>query len=155
MLTVTVPPEVQVKLRVALVRAGRSECGGVLMGEHMGENQFTVRELSVQASGSFARFMRDIRSATKALKLFFKREGDHRRFNYLGEWHSHPSFSTQPSATDHDSMVQIATDPKVGANFVVLLIFRLTTAEELEGSAHTYLPDGTIASSTLVLEGHS
>jgi hypothetical protein len=50
-------------------------------------------------------------------------------------------------------MLDIVTNAKVGANFVVLLIFKLLEREKLEGSAHTYLPDGTIAQATLVLEG--
>lgn len=49
-------------------------------------------------------------------------------------------------------MLEIATDAKVGANFVVLLIFRLVHRGEIEGSAHTYLSDGTILPSTIVFE---
>ena len=74
------------------------------------------------------------------------------RFNYLGEWHSHPLFTVQASPQDHATMRGLAMDPKVGANFVVLLVFRLI-GSRLEGSAHTYLPDGTIHPSQLELEG--
>lgn len=47
----------------------------------------------------------------------------------------------------------IVMDARVGANFVVLLIFKLSRQGELEGSAHTYIPDGSFVPSTLVLEG--
>ena len=154
MLTVSVPQEIQQTLRKALRDAGTSECGGVLMAEHVGPDHFAVRTLTVQGGGSFASFIRGTRAAFRALSDYFHRSHyEYTRFNYLGEWHSHPSFSVQPSSTDHRSMVEIATNPKVGANFVVLLIFKLADRTRLEGSAHTYLPDGSMSPSTLVLEG--
>jgi integrative and conjugative element protein (TIGR02256 family) len=153
MMTVSVPPDVQETLRRALRAAGSNECGGILMAEHIGPDRFMIRQLTVQGGGRFASFVRGTRSAFRALNEYFRRSGhDYTRFNYLGEWHSHPSFSVQPSATDHRSMLDIVTNANVGANFVVLLIFKLIGRDKLEGSAHTYLPDGTIAPSMLVLE---
>lgn len=124
------------------------------MGEHVGHNQFAVRTLTVQGGGTFASFVRGTRSALRALKEFFLRSNhEYRRFNYLGEWHSHPSFSVQPSNTDHRAMLDIVTNSSVGANFVVLLIFKLTCLGVLEFSAYTYLPDGSVLASELLLEG--
>ncbi len=156
MLTVSLAPDIQHTLVQALGDAGTNECGGVLMGEHVGHNHFAVRKLTVQGGGRFASFVRGTRQAIRALGSFFKQSGhDYARFNYLGEWHSHPSFSVQPSGTDHRSMLEIVTNPTVGANFVVLLIFRLADKGQLVGSAHTYLSDGSYAASTLVLEGQA
>ena len=153
MLTVAVPMDVQQTLRKALNAAGTDECGGILMGEHMGPGHFVVRHLSVQGGGRFASFVRQTQSALRALGKFFIQSGhDYARFNYLGEWHSHPSFSVQPSPMDHQSMLDIVRDVRVGANFVVLLIFKLSRQGILEGSAHTYLPDGTFAQSVLAFE---
>lgn len=153
MMSVSVPPDVQETLRRALRAAGSNECGGILMAEHIGPDHFMVRQLTVQGGGRFASFVRGTRSAFRALSEYFRQSGhDYTRFNYLGEWHSHPSFSVQPSSTDHRSMLDIITNAKVGANFVVLLIFKLVDREKLEGSAHTYLPEGAIVQSTLVLE---
>ncbi|PHH38748.1 Mov34/MPN/PAD-1 family protein [Pseudomonas putida] len=154
MLTVSIPQEVQHLLYKALKVAGSNECGGVLMAEHIGPDHFVVRQLTVQGGGRFASFIRETRSALRALSSFFRHSGyNYARFNYLGEWHSHPSFSVQPSMTDHQSMLDIVMDERVGANFVVLLIFKLSSQGELEGSAHTYIPDGSFAPSILVLEG--
>lgn len=154
MLTVIIPLEVQRIMRKALKAAGSDECGGVLMGEHLGPGHFAVRQLTVQGGGKFASFIRETRSALRALSRFFRQSGyDYARFNYLGEWHSHPSFSVQPSMTDHQSMLDIVMDARVGANFVVLIIFKLSHQGALEGSAHTYLPDGSFAPSTMALEG--
>ena len=152
MLRITVPPDVQATLQLALEKAGQRECGGVLMGEHVGLNHFTVRALEVQKAGAIASFLRSVASAARAIKAFCSSNGnDFRRFNYLGEWHTHPLFSVQPTSRDHATMRELATDTRVGANFVVLLIFRLNGAA-LEGSAHTYLPDGSVHPSELDLE---
>lgn len=149
---ITVTAEIQESLRQALTEAGKRECGGILMGEHVGVNHFAVRFLTVQKTGTFASFVRSLSSTIKALKAFFKtKNNNYTRFNYLGEWHSHPSFSVLPSEKDHATMRGICMDDRVGANFVVLLIFRLQRGE-LEGSAHTYLPDGSVHNSILDLE---
>lgn len=152
MLRITVPTEIQAKLYRALKKAGARECGGVLLGEHVGENHFVVRDLEIQKPGAIASFMRSVSGVGRAIRAFCVVNGnDYRRFNYLGEWHTHPLFSVQPSPRDHATMRELAMDRQVGANFAVLLIFRLHGAA-LEGSAHTYLPDGSIHRSELDLE---
>lgn len=146
---VTLPPDVQVTLLAALRRAGTRECGGILLAEHVGHNHFAVREVTVHKPGSIATFVRTLSGLAKAIRRFCaSKSNDYARFNYLGEWHSHPQFSVQPSATDNMTMRSIAMDSTVGANFVVLLIFRLQ-GTKLVGSAHTYLPDGSINASEL------
>jgi len=125
------------------------------MGEHVGLNHFAVRALYFQNPGTIASFLRGVVGAARAIKAFCASKGnDFRRFNYLGEWHTHPLFTVQPSAQDHSTMRELATDKQVGANFVVLLIFRLNGLV-LEGSAHTYLPDGSVHRSELDLEKSS
>ena len=122
------------------------------MGEHIGINHFRVSSLTVQKTGAIASFVRGITDAIKAIHLFHKStNNNNQRFNYLGEWHSHPLFSVQPSNKDHHTMRELISDPKVGANFVVLLIFRLKD-NNLEGSAHTYLPNGSYYQSILDFE---
>jgi len=50
---------------------------------------------------------------------------DFQRFNYLGEWHSHPSFSVLPSPEDVGTMIDIVENPRSEITFAVLLIVRL------------------------------
>lgn len=152
MLLITLPVDMQQLLTAALAKAGSRECGGVLLGEHTGPNQFSVRSVTVQKPGAVASFLRSMTGVLTAIQRYCNSNGnDYRRFNYLGEWHSHPLFSVMPSSRDHSTMVELATDREVGANFVVLLIVRLG-AGKLEGSVHTYLPDGSVHPSTLELE---
>lgn len=151
MITLILPRPLQHTIRAALLKAGRREIGGILMAEHVGPNEFEVKDLTVHRRGTVFNFVRVLEDALSRLRAFFERaEHDYTRFNYIGEWHSHPSFVPSPSPRDDASMREIVEDPKVGANFVVLLIVKLESPHEMASSVHTYLPDGTKHTSILV-----
>lgn len=135
-------PRILKRLRRELRRAGEREIGGLLMGEHVRDEIFRVVEISVQrAGGSEACFIRDPASHQTELNEFFAQTGaDYSRFNYLGEWHSHPSFEAVPSSTDIRTMQSLMSDPVVGVNFLVLLVARLSAGKRLEVSAMAFTP---------------
>jgi len=92
----------------------------MLMAEQLGPGHFRIVDFSLDAfSGSHTRFRRDPKTHQKVLEDFFER---YRRFNYLGEWHSHPSFSVQPSFEDIESMTDIVENGNSTITFAVLLI---------------------------------
>jgi len=141
-----IPPKIKVRLVETLVQAGQREVGGILMGEHIGPDTFLVKELTIQSKmGTFASFIRIATEILSPLRAFFDRTNhDYTRFNYLGEWHSHHSFALSPSERDHLTMHDIVTDPQIKANFVVLLLVRLTdNGQQLEGSVTVYQPNKT------------
>lgn len=143
-LTLLLPPEIQAQIFTALQASGRREVGGILMAEHVARDTFAVRSITVHRRGTFASFVRRIEEVLAPLRSFFRGANlEYTRFNYLGEWHSHPSFPPVPSPKDDFSMREIVQDDRVGANFVVLLIVKLTGDGQLEASVHTYLPDGS------------
>lgn len=156
MVEIVLPREIQERLEAALEAAGSREIGGVLMGECLAPDRFRVADLTIQRrGGSFASFIRRLGEALAALARFFRQtDEEYTRFNYLGEWHSHPSFSTTPSEKDVRSMLDIAGDPEVGANFVALLVVRLR-AGCVEGSASIYWPDGAYEEAALSMEAAS
>ncbi len=136
------PPNIVECIHSALRDAGKREIGGILMGEHVGIDAFRVKEITVQRrGGTFASFVRLVEYIVGPLNNFFRTtRHDYTRFNYLGEWHSHHSFELTPSSTDHNTMLQIANDPKVGANFLALLLVRVNSSR-LEGSVSVYRPN--------------
>jgi hypothetical protein len=148
------PPELQERLVAALTKAGRREVGGILMAEHVAENVFRVSDLTIQRrGGSIATFVRAVQLVLGPLREFFRATGhNYTRFNYIGEWHSHPSFAPVPSATDHDTMRSIIENPVVGAFFVVLVIVKLGDTQGLEGSVTVYQPGGRRFRGELVME---
>jgi integrative and conjugative element protein (TIGR02256 family) len=120
-------PEIEPRLRAALGEAGRREIGGMLIAEQLVPDHFRIVDFSLDAfSGSHTRFRRDPETHQKVLDEFFQRtDCDYQRFNYLGEWHSHPSFSVQPSVEDFETMTDIVEKGNLTITFAVLLIVRL------------------------------
>lgn len=138
-----VPPEIAKQLTDALKQAGRREIGGILMGEHVGMDTFLVKELTVQRKrGTFASFIRIVEEIIAPLRTFFENtKHNYTRFNYLGEWHSHHSFSLSPSRQDHEAMNSIVSDPDLGARFIVLLLIKLNESGHLESTVTVYQPN--------------
>lgn len=116
------------QLTEALRRAGTKEIGGQIFGEQLAASDFRAAEFTVQKRrGSFARFFVDLTQAARdAMRFFHKTQHRYLRYNYIGEWHSHPSFTVTPSPTDVQSMIELVTDPSFRGNFAALLIVRLT-----------------------------
>ncbi|MDP2331966.1 MAG: Mov34/MPN/PAD-1 family protein [Reyranella sp.] len=136
------PQSILQRLRLDLKDARRREIGGLLLGEHVEGETFRVVEATVQTSGGSAvHFVRDPAQHQRQLDDFFARTGnDYARFNYMGEWHSHPSFEPLPSREDMATMQSIVEDPNVGVNFLVLVIPRLTRWNMLKLSAMLFRP---------------
>ena len=134
------PLDIAGRLASELRRAGHREIGGLLMGEHVEGEVFRIVDISVQRQGgNSVCFVRRPKDHAAALDDFFQRtERDYVRFNYLGEWHSHPSFHATPSGQDLRAMQEIAEDPAVGVNFVVLLIVRNRSRSAMEASATAF-----------------
>lgn len=123
---VEIADHVREKLRKALRAAGSREIGGVLMGEQITPGHFRVVDLSIDSqTGGRAHFVRSSEAHAEALSAFFRETGhQYDRFNYLGEWHSHPRFSVMPSTQDVASMLDLVEGER-GIEFAVLLIVRL------------------------------
>jgi integrative and conjugative element protein (TIGR02256 family) len=117
--------EIVERIRKLLWRAGRREIGGVLMAEQRAADVFRIADFSVdEASGEAAHLVRDVEHHKAALDDFFRRTGhQYERFNYLGEWHSHPGFPPIPSAQDRRSM-RALVDGERGISFALLLIVK-------------------------------
>ena len=130
-------------LTEALKRAGDKEIGGQLFGEQIEPSHFRVSTMTVQAKiGTFSRFFVDLFQAVRDATRFFDRtRHQYRRYNYIGEWHSHPSFEVRPSGVDVQSMRDLVRDPEFKGSFAVLMIVRLR-AERLEAGAWLFDPRG-------------
>lgn len=118
--------DVPKRFRVALREAGEREIGGMLFAEQLKPSHFCVVDFSLDSfSGSHTGFERDPQSHRKTLDAFFRQTGnDFARFNYLGEWHSHPLFSVHPSAQDISTMTDIVENQVSIINFAILLILK-------------------------------
>lgn len=140
MTTISLPRDQRAQLRTTLRRAGHREIGGVLMGEQLAPDHFRIANFSVDAlSGTAAHFVRSPEYHRSALDDFFQQTGaDYRRFNYLGEWHSHPKFPVHPSSVDMQSMIDLVNSER-DIGFAALMIVRLRFLLRLEFSCHMFV----------------
>ena len=140
MITLQLNPDHIAKLTKELQRAGHREIGGVLVAEHIGADLFRLVDFSVQRSGGTAAcFVRRPEHHKRFVAAFFRRtKDDFERFNYLGEWHSHPSFSADPSGVDVAQMQAIVEGGPEAPLFAVLLVLRLRATGGLELSAQAF-----------------
>lgn len=142
-----------VKLAENLLRAGHREIGGQLFGEQLAPSCFLVTELTLQArQGTLSRFFVDlVQAARDAVRFFDRTEHRYTRYNYIGEWHSHPSFTVQPSSVDVATMRALVGDPQFLGTFAILMIVRLDDGC-LTAGGWLFDPHGTESSITLELE---
>jgi [CysO sulfur-carrier protein]-S-L-cysteine hydrolase len=140
---ISLPSDQRARFRTCLRRAGRREIGGILMGEQVAPGHFRIVDFSLdETSGTAAHFVRNPDHHGEALETFFRAtKSDFRRFNYLGEWHSHPSFPVRPSAEDLMSM-QSLVDGEQDIEFSALLIVRLRCLIILEATAYMFIRHG-------------
>jgi len=115
----------------------------MLLAEQLKPDHFRIVDFSLDSfSGSHTGFQRDPETHQKTLDEFFRRTGqDFQRFNYLGEWHSHPSFSVQPSTQDINTMTEIVENQSSLITFAVLLIVRLRFRIWIEHSLTVFARD--------------
>jgi proteasome lid subunit RPN8/RPN11 len=150
-----IPSSVAQRLAEVLKRRGLTESGGILMGEHVSAEEFRIVDFTVpHAKGTFASFLRIPQFHLRGLKQFFRRTGnDYRKFNYIGEWHSHPAFSTRPSDCDLAAMHALVNDAAMGATFAVLMVVRLDNDVALQIGTYLFVPtDPAVYVIPLVLE---
>lgn len=112
------------RIREALESYGDYEIGGILIGYKKGRNHFAISDVTVADDIRKFNIMSFIREPMKSMKILislFKKK----RYNYIGEWHSHPRFSLHPSPGDIATMKGILSDPGYGVDFVLLIITKL------------------------------
>jgi [CysO sulfur-carrier protein]-S-L-cysteine hydrolase len=152
---IILPSLIEQELAVALCKAGQQEIGGILMGKHVVEDIYQIQDITVQReAGTFASLVRLAEDIVVPLHHFFRKTlHDYKQFNYLGEWHSHPSFFPRPSMQDSETMWEMLQDAQTGANFAILLVVRLATSHQVEGTATVYLPQRISFGAELIREG--
>lgn len=128
------------RLKRELRLAGDREIGGVLAAENLGGGAFRICAMSVQRTGgSSSSFIRDARIHRKFIHRFFSRTNyDYQRYNYIGEWHSHPSFVALPSGVDVSQMHALINEPTQAASFLVLVVVKAGATGGVEASAHAF-----------------
>jgi len=139
MSSLTIPRHITKSLRRTLRSAGSSEIGGILLAEQLRADSFQLIEHTVdEQAGTSSTFRRSETQHSAAFDEFLEKyKHEFRRYNYLGEWHSHPSFPVQPSLKDRETMQSIVGGDR-GLPFAVLLIVRLDYWFQLRAAATVF-----------------
>lgn len=97
------------------------EFGGILSGI-IHDNRYFILDIVMpkKYASSRVEFTRYPEGINEYLKTEFEASGGN--VEYLGEWHSHPDGSTQFSAHDKETMLEIARDKKVKIGRPILVI---------------------------------
>lgn len=137
-LSLRIPARHWIEMRVCLKKGGIREIGGWLVAEQLAPGEFELVGFTVDLNvGTHNRFtnlpMTHDEQFDKVLNESTDRTG---RVDYLGEWHSHPTFPPVPSDIDVAAMTKMVEDGE--PSFAVLLILRLLGAEILEASITTF-----------------
>lgn len=130
------PSPIVSRMKVSLARAGDREIGGVLMARQIVPGCFEIVDFSIdEQTGERAHFVREPALHDGFLDEFFERTGqDYTNYNYIGEWHSHPSLPLAPSITDIGSMEDLVNGER-NIPFAALLVVRSDTPSEFVATA--------------------
>ncbi|HHX70090.1 MAG TPA: hypothetical protein GX708_18830 [Gallicola sp.] len=115
-----------------------NETKGALFAKRIDDETFEIEKVYFEPNvGSFA-FVKlyNNRTYKKFCKNYFdKHVGEYHIHNYLGDWHSHPSFSCTPSSYD---VKEVEEDlKKSNAKFLVQIILK-DQNNKLVGNAFYY-----------------
>lgn len=145
MLKILIPSNIRTLFKEQLISNGENEIGGTLLAEKIANNSFRIKEATTQKKSGTKIFF--LREWTTGLSRYFydffnKTNHEYSRFNYIGEWHSHPLFEARPSQTDVSTMNDLINIKVPDANFLILLIIRLDSTDEIEASVTCFLKNG-------------
>ena len=130
-------------MRGAVRRADRRETGGILIGRY---TKFGDRVCVVQATGppsdsrSFpAAFVRGVVGLTRRLRRAWGRG-----VYYIGEWHSHPYASPEPSGRDLAQILDFSRDACYRCRNPILIIIGGNPHQAPTTSVHVVLDDAVV-----------
>ncbi len=137
-LSLTIPRSQLAKMQGCLKKGGIREIGGWLVAEQIAPGDFALVGFTVDLEvGTRDRFDSLPGLHTEQLDEILaengKREG---RVDYLGEWHSHPTFPPVPSETDMAAMTNMVE--RSGPSFAALVIVRLLNMASIEATITTF-----------------
>lgn len=119
---------VEYRMIEALKEHSHNEIGGILIGRKLDLNSILIVDLTVSdeiKKFSPFKFIRETKKSNKLIKKHFKNSTGY----YVGEWHSHPSFSLNPSPGDIRTMKGIIKNTDYGVAFSLMIIVKLRQNE--------------------------
>lgn len=134
---IIVKKEVADKIKKAVKKAGKKEIKGACFAEKIDDNIFEIEDVYISKIGSFS-FSNLVVSFKYRMfenKYFKKHSNDYEKHNYIGDWHSHPSFELVPSSYDKKEVIDELS--KSNAHFLIQIIVKISN-ENLQMKCYHY-----------------
>lgn len=137
-LSLKVPRSQLAKLQSHLKQGGKREIGGWLIAEQTAPGRFELVGLTVDLeAGTRNRFDSLPEPHSRQMDRMLLENSDRAgRVDYLGEWHSHPTFPPIPSEIDVASMTDMVENS--GPSFAALVIVRLMGNASIQATITTF-----------------
>jgi integrative and conjugative element protein (TIGR02256 family) len=148
--SVVLPAEIRRRILDLATAKAPNETGGILVGRREGDTLTVVSasDAGPKAISEPTRFQRDGKYCQDFLLNQVRQLGAD--YDYVGEWHSHPGTSPEPSARDTDSFTEIAEDPDVLTAAPLLII---VTPDGADGRwTSTIFPVGGLAKALPIVD---
>lgn len=137
-LSLTVPRSQLAKLQIHLKQGGNREIGGWLVAEQTAPGKFELVGFTVDLeAGTRDRFDSLPEPHSQQMdRILLENSGRAGRVDYLGEWHSHPTFPPIPSEIDVASMTDMVENSR--PSFAALVIVRLMGNASIQATITTF-----------------
>lgn len=137
-LSLTVSRSQLAELQNYLKQGGKREIGGWLVAEQTAPGEFDLVDFTVDLeAGTRDRFDSLPELHSKQMDRILLANSDRvGRVDYLGEWHSHPTFPPTPSEIDLASMTDMVEHR--GPSFAALVIVRLVGGVSIQATITTF-----------------
>ena len=149
---IIVPKEIAIKIFEAVKKEGLCEIKGSLYAQFISENQYKIEDVFISKNKGTHFFSNLIinHAYHKFEKQYFKKHNyDYVNHNYIGDWHSHPSFECKPSSYDEK---EIKTELlSSNAHFLIQLIVKVID-DELCGNCFCCNRDMVLRKCDLIIE---
>lgn len=149
---IIIPKKLTKKIFNQVKKCRLNETKGALFACKISDEIFEVDDVYIEKKiGSFA-FVELVNNEKYQVyqKCYHEKNGyDYVNHNYIGDWHSHPSFELYPSSFD---MAEVKKDlKKSNAKFLVQIIVKISN-EKLTGNAFYYDRRVTAKQIELIIE---
>lgn len=151
-LSLMIPRSQLEKMQTFLKAGGIREIGGWLVAEQIAPGDFELVGFTVDLEvGTRNRFASLPGLHSEQLDQLLK-ENSHRsgQVDYLGEWHSHPTFPPTPSTIDLAAMTNMVENS--GPSFAALVIVRLRDTASIEATITMFQRGQSPANGRLIIE---
>jgi len=117
-------------------KAENNETGGILIGKYLDKHNAVIIEVTGPTKDS-KKSRYSFKSGVIGLIELLDRKWNLGQY-YIGEWHSHPNSSPQPSLVDDKQMYELSIDEKLNCPEPILLIIGGNQYTGWKISVHVY-----------------